>query len=44
MEKLKHLVILMDPGQTHVYAEMILACGDDGITLLVELCHRILEG
>ena len=31
------------PGPTEVYTEMILAHGDFGITVLIELCHRILD-
>ena len=31
------------PGPTEVYQKMTLASGDDGIRLLMELCHRILD-
>ena len=31
-------------GSTEFYAEMILASGDVGIRVLMELCHRILDG
>ena len=32
------------PWPTEVEAEMILASGDVGIRVLMELCHRILDG
>ena len=44
MEVLKYLKIGKAPGPTEVYAEMILASGDVGIRVLMELCHRILDG
>ena len=44
MEAFKHLKIGKAPGPTEVYAEMILASGDVGIRVLMELCHRILDG
>ena len=34
----------MAPGPAEVYAEMTLASGDVGIRVLMELCHRILDG
>ena len=43
MEEFKYLTIGKVPGPTEVYTEMILACGDVGITVLIELCHRILD-
>ena len=44
MEVLKYLKIGMAPGPTEVYAEMILARGNIGIRVLMELCLRILDG
>ena len=44
MEAFKYLKIVKAPGPTEVYAEMILASGDVGIRVLIELCHRILDG
>ena len=44
MEALKYLKIGMAPGPTEAYAEMILAGGDVGIRVLMEHCHRILDG
>ena len=44
MEAFKYLVIGKAPGPTEVYAEIVLASGDVGIRLLMELCHRILDG
>ena len=32
------------PGPTEVYAEMILASGDVAIRVLMEPCHKILDG
>ena len=44
MEAYKYLKIGMASGPTEVYAEMILASDDVGISVLMELCHRILDG
>ena len=44
MEAFKYLKIGKTPGPTEVYAEMILASGDVGIRVLMELCQRILDG
>ena len=44
METFKHLKIGKAPGPTEVYAEMIIARGDVGIRIPMELCHRILDG
>ena len=44
MEMFKYLKIRKAPGLTEVYAEMILASGDVGIRVLMDLCHRILDG
>ena len=43
MEAFKYLKIGKAPGPTEVYAEMILASGDVGIIVLMELCNRILD-
>ena len=43
MEAFKYLKIGKAPGPTEVYAETILACGEIGIRVLMELCHRILD-
>ena len=43
MEAFKYLKIGKAPGPTEVYAKMILASGDVGIIVLMELCHRILD-
>ena len=43
MEKFKYLTIGKVPGPTEAYTEMILASGDVGITVVIELCHRILD-
>ena len=42
MEAFKHLMIGKAPEPTDVYAEMILASGDVGIRVLIEVCQRIL--
>ena len=44
MEALRCLKIEKAPGPTEVYAEMILASGDVSIRVLMEHCHRILDG
>ena len=44
MEAFKYLKIGKASGQTEVNAEIILASGDVGIRVLMELCHRILDG
>ena len=44
MEAFKHLKIGKAPGQSEVYTEMILVREDVGIRVLMELCHRILDG
>ena len=44
MEVFKYMKIGWVPGLTEVYAEMILTSGDIGIRVLMELCHRILDG
>ena len=44
MEVFKHLKIGMAPEPSDVYAEMILACGDIGIRLLMVIWQRILDG
>ena len=43
MEEFKYVMIGKVPVPTEVYTEMILASGDVGITVLIELCHRILD-
>ena len=43
MEEFKYLTIGKVPVPTEAYTEMILASGDVGITVLIELCHRILD-
>ena len=40
----KYFKIGKAPGPTEVYPEMTLAGGDVGIRVLMELCHRILDG
>ena len=44
IEAFKYLKIGKAHGPTEVYAEMILASGDVGIRVLMELCHRTLDG
>ena len=44
MEALKYLKVGKAPGPSEVYAELILASGDVGISVLMELCQRILDG
>ena len=44
MEAFEYLKIGKAPWPTDVYAEMILANGDVGIIVLMESCHRILDG
>ena len=44
VEAFKYLKIGKAPVPTEVYAEMILASGEVGIRVLMELCHRILDG
>ena len=44
MEACKYLKIGKAPGSTEDYAEMTLAGGDVGIRVLMEPCHRILDG
>ena len=44
MEVFIHLLIGKAPEPTEVYSEMIVASGDVGIRVLMELCHRILDG
>ena len=39
MEAFKYLKIGKAPGPTEVYTGMILARGDVGIRVLMELCH-----
>ena len=34
----------MAPGPSEVYARMIMAIGDIGISVLIKLCQRILGG
>ena len=43
METFKHLNIGKAPGPTNVYAETILAGGDHGIRVLMELYQRVLD-
>ena len=43
MEEFKYVTIGKVPVPTEVYTEMILASGDVGITVLIELYHRILD-
>ena len=44
MEAFKYLKNRKALEPTEVYAEMILASGDVGIRVLMEPCHRILDG
>ena len=44
MDLFKHLKIGMAAGPSDVYAEMILASGDVGIRVLMEPCHKMLDG
>ena len=44
MEAFRHLNIVKVPRPTEIYAEMIIASGDVGIGVQVEICHRILDG
>ena len=44
IEASKYLKIGKALGSTKVYAQKILASGDVGIKVLMELCHRILDG
>ena len=44
METFKHLKIGKAPGASEVNAELIVASGDIGIRVLMELCQRILDG
>ena len=44
MEASKYLKIGKAPGPSEVYTEIILASRVVGITVLMELCHRILDG
>ena len=44
MEALKYIEIEYAHGLSEAYAKMILASGDVGIRVLMELCERILDG
>ena len=43
MEAFKYLKIGKETGRTEAYAEMILSSADNGIRVLMEFCHRILD-
>ena len=44
LEADKHFMIAKAPGPSEVYSDMILAKGDVGIRVLIELYQRILDG
>ena len=44
LEAFIHLKIGRTPGPSEVYAKMILASGDVGIRVLMELCQRTQDG